>query len=170
MKPHLGLLARICTSAFTFKLAPTIGVLHGAAHQRYRHTTVSRSAEARWQHGGVNGTAQQRHGHTTATTTVSSSAELVARWQHGLLLQFDSSQDNEQLRQLCRDAISVYSKEGASSVVPDSVTDVFMAAYTQLAASEQQQLQFFKLLVSEFGVQRECWGVASVQCVFGVAL
>lgn len=48
----------------------------------------------------------------------------------------------------------VYSTEGAASVVPDRVTDIFMAAYSQLQGP-QHKLHFFKLLVSEFGVQRE---------------
>lgn len=49
----------------------------------------------------------------------------------------------------------VYSTEGAASVVPDRVTDIFMAAYQQVQ-DPQGKLQFFKLLVTEFGVQREC--------------
>lgn len=38
--------------------------------------------------------------------------------------------------------------------MPDRVTDIFMAAYSQLQ-QPQHKLQFFKLLVTEFGVQRE---------------
>lgn len=39
-------------------------------------------------------------------------------------------------------------------MVPDKVTDILMAAYTQLT-TPQQKLALFKLLVAEFGVQRE---------------
>lgn len=49
---------------------------------------------------------------------------------------------------------TVYSTEGATAVVPDRVTDIFMSAYKQLQAP-QHKLGFFKLLVTEFGVQRE---------------
>lgn len=52
---------------------------------------------------------------------------------------------------------SVYSTEGAATVVPDRVTGIFMAAYQQLQAP-QHKLNFFKLLVAEFGVQRERQG------------
>jgi hypothetical protein len=50
--------------------------------------------------------------------------------------------------------LAVYSTEGAATVVPDRVTGIFMAAYQQLQAP-QHKLHFFKLLVTEFGVQRE---------------
>lgn len=49
----------------------------------------------------------------------------------------------------------MYSTEGAASVVPDRVSDIFMAAYSQLQGTDHK-LAFFKLLVTEFGVQREC--------------
>lgn len=54
----------------------------------------------------------------------------------------------------CCVSVSVYSTEGAATVVPDRVTGIFMAAYQQLQAP-QHKLHFFKLLVTEFGVQRE---------------
>jgi len=49
---------------------------------------------------------------------------------------------------------TVYSSEGASTVVPDRVTEIVMAAYEQLQAP-QDKLQFFKLLATDFGVQRK---------------
>ena len=55
---------------------------------------------------------------------------------------------------------SVYSTEGATQVVPDRVTDIFMAAYQQLQTPEHK-LRFFKLLVSEFGVQGERLAMAT---------
>lgn len=42
-------------------------------------------------------------------------------------------------------------------MVPDRVSDIFMAAYSQLQGPGHK-LDFFKLLVNEFGVQRECAG------------
>ncbi|WIA35540.1 hypothetical protein OEZ86_003965 [Tetradesmus obliquus] len=53
---------------------------------------------------------------------------------------------------LLKDAIHVYKTEGAAAVVPDQVTEVFMAVYSSLAGP-QQQLTFFTLLAREFGVQ-----------------
>lgn len=89
------------------------------------------------------------------------SAALIAKW-HSVLHSGqvcpgnptpapDSLCDADQLRELLKDAVSVYKAE---AVVPDGVTDVLITAYRQLR-DKQQQTAFFTLLAREFGVQRE---------------
>ncbi|WIA15337.1 hypothetical protein OEZ85_002002 [Tetradesmus obliquus] len=94
---------------------------------------------------------QQQQQYTT-------SVGLIRKWQD-ILSNVNTEEQSRQptletndLRQLLKDAIHVYKTEGAAAVVPDQVTEVFMAVYSSLAGP-QQQLTFFTLLAREFGVQ-----------------
>jgi hypothetical protein len=57
-----------------------------------------------------------------------------------------------ELKQLLQEALRVYSAAGATSVMPEEITNVFIRVYSEIL-DPAARTDFFSLLARDFGVQ-----------------
>ena len=98
-------------------------------------------------------------GLVTCRAFASEAQSTIAYWQDILThkstgdpVDTKTSVQTHELKQLLQDAIRVYSASGASPVLPEEITNVFIRVYREIL-DPSARVNFFSLLARDFGVQ-----------------